>query len=97
MLRHHSFTSSLVGFLFLLRLVPCSYPQTSGKKKVTSQSDLPRFTYPVGGSASELLQSQDTTFNGFSSKVRADWGSTFRDYEVDDKSTLRLLLQAKLD
>jgi subtilisin family serine protease len=78
-------------------LVPCSYPQTSAKKKVTSQSDLPRFTYPVKGSASDLLQSDDATFNAFASKVRADLDSTFRDYEVDDKATLRLLLQAKLD
>jgi subtilisin family serine protease len=96
MLRRHGLASSLAGLVFLL-LVPCSYPQTSTKKKVTGQSDLPRFTYPVKGSASDLLQSDDATFNTFASKVRADLESTFRDYEVDDKATLRLLLQAKLD
>ena len=96
MLRRHSLASSLMGLVLLL-LVPCSYPQTSGKKKVTSQSDLPRYTYPVRGSASDLLQSDDATFNAFASKVRADLESTFRDYEIDDKATLRLLLQAKLD
>jgi hypothetical protein len=65
--------------------------------KVTSQADLPRFTYPVKGSASDLLQSDDATFRAFASKVRADLDSTFRDYKIDDKATLRLLLQAKLD
>ncbi len=94
MLRCHSIVSGLVA---LILLAPCSYPQASGKKKVASQADLPRFTYPVKGSASDLLQSDDATFNPFASKVRADLDSTFRDYEIDDKSTLRLLLQAKLD
>jgi len=96
MLRSHSLASSLTGLILLL-LVPCSYPQASGRKKVTSQSDLPRFTYPVKGSASDLLQSDDVTFHAFASKVRADLESTLRDYEIDDKATLRSLLQAKLD
>jgi hypothetical protein len=96
MLRRHSLAPSLVGSILLL-LVPCFYPQTSGKKKVTSQSDLPRFTYPVKGSASDLLQSDDATFNAFAATVHADLDSTFRDYEVADRATLRLLLQAKLD
>jgi hypothetical protein len=96
MLKRHSLASSLMALVLLL-VAPCSYPQTSGKKKVTSQADLPRFTYPVKGSASDLLQSDDATFHAFASKVRADLDSTFRDYETDDKATLRLLLQAKLD
>jgi subtilisin family serine protease len=98
--RCHGFVASLafvlVGLL-LLPLVPCSYPQTSGKKKVARQSDLPRFTYGVQGSASDLLQSDDATFKAFASKVRTDLDNTLRDYEIEDKATLRLLLQAKLD
>jgi hypothetical protein len=96
MLKRHSLASSLMALVLLL-VAPCSYPQTSGKKKVTSQADLPRLTYPVKGSASDLLRSDDATFHAFASKVRADLDSTFRDYETDDKATLRLLLQAKLD
>jgi hypothetical protein len=95
-IKQHGLASSLVA-LFLLLLAPCSYPQTSGKKRVTSQSDLPRFTYPVKGSASDLLQSDDATFNAFALKVQADVESTLRDYDIADKATLRLLLQAKLD
>src|SRR6516165_3209094 len=96
MLNRHSLASSLVA-LILLFVASYSYPQTSGKKKVTSQGDLPRFTYPVKGSASDLLQSDDATFHVFASKVGADLDSTFRDYEIDDRATLRLLLQAKLN
>jgi hypothetical protein len=95
MLKRQNLTSRLVALILLL--APCSYPQANSKKKVTSQADLPRFTYPIKGSASDLLQSDDATFNAFASKVRADLDGTFRDYEVGDKATLRLLLQAKLD
>lgn len=95
MRRRRCLTCSIVAFILLL--APCSYPQASGKKKVASQADLPRFTYPIKGSASDLLQSDDATFNAFAAKVRVDLDSVFRDYEIGDKSTLRLLLQAKLD
>ena len=95
MLKRQSFTSSLVALILLL--APCSYPQANSKKIVTSQADLPRFNYPIKGSASDLLQSDDATFYAFVSKVRADLDSVFRDYEIGDKATLRLLLQAKLD
>jgi hypothetical protein len=95
MLKRQSFKSSLVALILLL--APCSYPQANSKKIVASQADLPRFNYPIKGSASDLLQSDDATFHAFVSKVRADLDSVFRDYEIGDKATLRLLLQAKLD
>ena len=60
-------TSFLV--LGLLLLSPYCDAQGSGKKRVTKQSDLPRFTYAVKGSASELVQSDDATFTAFASKV----------------------------
>ena len=96
MLKRHAFASSLLA-LFLLLLSPFSYPQMAGKKKVASEADLPRFTYPVKGSASELLQADDATFNAFATKVRADLDSVLSDYEIEDKSTMRSLLAAKID
>jgi subtilisin family serine protease len=81
----------------LLFFAPFSYSQSTAKKKVTSQADLPRFSYPVQGSASDLVQADDATFNVFASKVRADLDSIFREYDVNDKATLRTLLAAKLD
>src|SRR5579862_950525 len=93
----------LLGFILCglvpTALVSSAYAQAgaSTKKKVASQADLPRFSYPVKGSASELVEADDATFNAFASKVRADLDSTIRDYEIDDKATLRSLLGAKLD
>jgi subtilisin family serine protease len=81
----------------LLLLAPCSYAQTSAKKRVNSQDDLPRFTYPVKGSASEMVQADEAAFNAFASKVRADLDSILRDYEIADKATMRSLLHAKID
>jgi len=95
MLKRHRVTSSLAWLLLLLATFAQS--QSSGKKKVTSQADLPRFSYRLTGPASELLEADDATFNAFASKVRADLDTIFRDYDIDDKSTLRTLLSVRLD
>jgi subtilisin family serine protease len=81
----------------LLLAAPFASSQSSAKKKVTSQNDLPRFSYPVTGTASALVEADEATFNAFAAKVRADLDTAFRDYEIDDKATLRTLLSAKLD
>ena len=88
--------SSLLCLVFFLPALS-SYAQTGAKRKVTSQADLPRFTYPVKGLASELVEADDATFAPFAAKVRADLESIFRDYEIEDKATLRSLLSAKID
>jgi hypothetical protein len=77
-------------------LVSSSTAQASGKKKVNCQDDLPRFSYPVKGSASELVEADDATFNAFASKVRSDLDRIFREYEISDKATLRSLLNADI-
>jgi subtilisin family serine protease len=71
--------------------------EPAAKTKVTSQADLPRFSYGVHGLASELLVADDETFNAFAAKVRADLERVLREFEIEDKSTLRALLTAKLD
>lgn len=83
--------------LFLFVHAFSSQAQTSLKRKVNSQAELPRFSYPVKGLASELVQADDATFNTFASKVRADLDSVFRDYEIADKATMRALLHAEID
>jgi len=82
---------------FLILLVPEARSQTTGKKKVNNQSDLPRFTYPLTGSASDLLQADAASFNPFAAKVKADLDSIFRDYDIEGKATLRRLLSARLN
>ena len=42
-----------------------SAAQTAAKKVVKTEADLPRFNYPISGTATALLQSDDATFNAF--------------------------------
>jgi len=70
--------------------------QTAAKKKVTSQSDLPRFTYTLSMPASDLVQADSATFDPFAAHVRADLESVFRDYDIADKATTRELLSTKM-
>jgi subtilisin family serine protease len=96
MLKRVSLKSSLVVSVVLL-LVGFAGAQSSAKKKVTSQSDLPRFTYPMDKPASELLQADAATFDAFAAKVRTDLETVFLDYDISDKSTMRDLLYARLN
>jgi subtilisin family serine protease len=66
------------------------------KKEVHSQADLPRATYPVTGSVSTLLQSNDSVFDSIVSKTVADLDVLFSDYDIEDKATLISILSAKL-
>jgi subtilisin family serine protease len=63
---------------------------------VHSAADLPRFSYALKGTATNLLESDDATFGVFAMQVRRDVDQTSRDYRIEDKSTLSELLQAKL-
>ena len=84
--------------VIILCLVACSAAaQNSAKKKVTSQSDLPRFSYAISVPASELVQADPNTSNAFADKVRTDVDSVFRDYEIADKASMRELLSTRLD
>src|SRR5271170_8268735 len=96
MLRSFRLWISAVACVVVL-IAPSARSQATGKKKVSNQADLPRFTYPMTGSASDLLQADDATFNAFAAKVNADLGSIFRDYDIQDKATLRTLLSARLN
>jgi hypothetical protein len=66
------------------------------KKEVHSQADLPRATYPVTGSVSTLLQSDDSVFDSTVSKAVADLDALFSDYDIKDNATLISMLTAKL-
>jgi hypothetical protein len=95
-LRRFQLWISVVACVLIL-VAPGLRSQTSGKKKVSNQSDLPRFTYPLTGSASDLVQSDPATFNAFAAKVKVDLDSIFRDYDIEDKATLRSLLSARVN
>jgi subtilisin family serine protease len=64
---------------------------------VRSAADLPRFSYPLKGSATALVESDDATFKVFAQQVRRDVDSTLAGYRIEDKSTLSELLNTRLD
>src|SRR5437016_6251690 len=88
---------NLLAVSLVVLLTAFAGAQSGEKKKVASQPDLPRFTYPMDKPASELLQAETTTFDAFAAKVRADLETIFRDYDISDKATLRDLLFARLN
>jgi subtilisin family serine protease len=94
--KHRVPLARLIPWLLLL-VAPLSYSQPVAKKKVVSQADLPRHSYPVAGLASGIVQADSATFGAFASKVRADIEAEFRDYDIEDRSTLRGLLATKLN
>jgi subtilisin family serine protease len=81
----------LIGVIF-----PSATAQESAKKKVVSQTDLPRFTYPMQGSVIDLLDSDPATFNAFAAKVRENVDTVFRGYDIEDNATLRQFLGVRL-
>lgn len=83
--------------LLLVLATPPSFGQSAARKRVASQADLPRHSYPVQGLASALVQSDAATFGAFASRVRSDIDSELGEYEIQDKATLRGLLATKLD
>ena len=83
--------------VILWLIVSCAVAQNSVKKKVTSQADLPRFSYPISLPASELVQADANTFNAFAAKVQSDIEGVLRDYEIADKASMRQLLATRLD
>jgi subtilisin family serine protease len=61
-----------------------------GKPKITKLDDLPRYTYPVQGSAVDLVTS-DAQFAPFAAQVRANLEKDLSDYDIEDKTTLKNL------
>lgn len=70
--------------------------QDGAKKPVNSQTDLPRFSYPMSQPASEFVAADDAVFKAFTQRVLADVNATLNDYDIKDRATLRTELQLKL-
>ena len=67
------------------------------KTKIARQTDLPRFSYAIAGTASQLVEADAATFDAFAARVRADVDNTLASYDIEDHSALRQLLAARLD
>jgi subtilisin family serine protease len=88
---------SVFGFALLSGVSAASFAQAPVKKIVSSEADLPRFNYAIPGTATQLLSSDDATFNTLAAKVRADVDSVLNDYQIQDHATLRSLLGVRLE
>jgi hypothetical protein len=73
------------AILFVCSLATASAAQ---KKKLEKLDDLPRHTYKVDLSPSEILKS-DEAFTALADKVKADVESILDTYEIDDHKTLQ--------
>ena len=70
--------------------------QAAGKKVVESQTDMPRYSYPLTSPASQLVQADEPTFDAFAAAVRRNLDKTFDQYEIHDRATLRELVRLRL-
>jgi hypothetical protein len=67
------------------------------KRVVTTEADLPRFSYPVAGDVQHLLEMPVKDFAAFALPIRSDIDATLSDYEIQDHAAHRKLMQARLD
>ena len=89
---------STLACAIALCFVAASHAQDAAHKIViTKQADLPRFSYPVAGTATRFVESDAATFDAFAAKVRHDLDGVLAGYQIDDKSTLSELLATRLD
>jgi subtilisin family serine protease len=82
----HSLAPSLALTVLLVAWTSPAFAQA--KKKVTKADDLPPITYPVEGTATELVTSAKK-FEPFARQVRANIERILAEYEIEDKSTLK--------
>ena len=70
--------------------------QDQPKRVVKTLDDIPRFTYAISGTATELLKADDKTFNAFASRVRGDIDTVLAQYDIQDHGEARTLLTTRL-
>lgn len=61
------------------------------KPRITSQDQLPRFSYPLSGKVTDVLTS-DAAYAALAPKVRADLEKLLADYDIADRTTLQGIL-----
>ena len=84
------------AFYLLLFSVTAVTAQTStSKPRITTEAELPRFSYPVSGTAQQLLEAPTPEFLAFAMPVRSDIEKTLATYDMEDHATLRRMLEAR--
>jgi subtilisin family serine protease len=67
---------------------PAAPPTPPAKPKITKLDDLPRHTYPVQGTVTDLVL-DDAKFNALATQVYADTEKDLNDYDIADKTLLK--------
>jgi subtilisin family serine protease len=79
----------------LLRLclaLACALPSlTAAKPRITSQDQLPRFSYPLTGKVTAVVTS-DAAYEPLAAAVRKDLEGLLANYDIADKTTLKEIL-----
>ena len=83
------FMNRLLTLTAVAMVAVASAALAEDKIKVESLDDLPRLSYAIDGSASELLLSDD--FGDFAATVRADQQRLLDDYDIQDPTTLQTI------
>ncbi len=87
---------ALSAALATLIAVSDASAQAGARKAVNTLDDLPRFTYPIAGTATDLVKADDKTFDAFAAKVRADVDAVLAQYDIQDHGEVRSLLTTRL-
>jgi hypothetical protein len=75
---------------------PSVIAQSAPRRIVKIKDDLPRFIYPISGTATDLVRAPDATFAPFAAKVSADIDAVLTQYDIGDIATLRELYSTRL-
>ena len=60
------------------------------KEKITKLDDLPRFTYQITGTVTDMI-TDDSLFSKFAAKVRSDVEGVLQKYDIEDNTTQKRL------
>ena len=90
--------ASLVLIPAMCLLVPALLLGQAPKKKITRAADVPQFQYSIRGKVEELVKSAEA-FRVVAAQIRTNVESILREYNIEDASTKRGLLEilASLD
>ena len=82
--------SRLLPLVAVLCVTALSLP-AADKPRITSQDQLPRFSYPYTGKVTDVVTS-DEVYAKLAGPVRADLERLLRDYDIADRATLQGIL-----
>lgn len=81
---------TLIRLLLAAALLAVS-ARAADKPRITSQDQLPRYSYPLTGKVTDVVTSDDA-YAAIGPKVRADLEKLVADYDIADRTTLQQIL-----